>query len=126
MRLALQKEKDRENAIAERGRKIQAVMDSMVDVIKDDGKELQLKQEREYIQQCIEKDEQAHLQDIHKKHLNRVKHQMLNETLAAQVREKELRAQNDAKANKSYMNRWIERTEADSKARNQKEEARKK
>ncbi len=33
----------------------------MVDVIKDDGKELQLRQEREYIQQCIEKDEQAHL-----------------------------------------------------------------
>jgi len=98
----------------------------MVDVIKDDGKELQLKQEREYIQQCIEKDEQAHLQDIHKKHQSRVKHQMLNETLAAQVREKELRAENDAKANKSYMNRWIERSEADSKARNQKEEARKK
>ena len=43
---------------------------------------------------------------------------MLNETLAAQVREKELRAENDAKANKSYMNRWIERSEADSKARN--------
>ena len=49
-------------------------MDSMVDVIKDDGKELQLKQEREYIQQCIEKDEQAHLQDINKKHQSRVKH----------------------------------------------------
>jgi hypothetical protein len=50
----------------------------------------------------------------------------LNETLAAQVREKELRAENDARANKSYMNRWIERAEEDSKIRNKKEEERKK
>ena len=34
-------------------------MDNMADVVKDNGKELQLKQEKEYIQQCVEKDEQA-------------------------------------------------------------------
>jgi len=38
--MALQKEQDREQVIAARGKKIQAVMDSMVDVIKDDGKEM--------------------------------------------------------------------------------------
>ena len=57
MRMALEKEKAREAQMAERGRRIQAVMDSMGDVIKDNDKELQLKQEKEYIQQCIEKDE---------------------------------------------------------------------
>jgi hypothetical protein len=35
--------------IAARGKRIQAVMDSMVDVIKDDGKEMQMRQEKEYI-----------------------------------------------------------------------------
>jgi hypothetical protein len=51
--------------------------------------------------------------------------QQLNETLAAQVREKTLRAENDARANRSYMNRWVERSEEDGKVRNQKEQARK-
>ena len=49
MRMALEKEKAREAQMAERGRRIQAVMDSMGDVIKDNDKELQLKQEKEYI-----------------------------------------------------------------------------
>lgn len=42
-------------------KRIQAVMDGMAEVVKDNGKELQLKQEKEYIQQCLEKDEQARL-----------------------------------------------------------------
>ena len=58
----------------ERGRKIQAVMDSMGDVVRDNSKEVQLKLEKEYIQQCIAKDEQAHLQDIDKKHKSRMRH----------------------------------------------------
>lgn len=74
MRMALEKERAREAEIAERNRRIQAVMDSMGDVVKDNGKELQLRQEKEYIQQCIEKDEQARLQDINNKNRNRMKH----------------------------------------------------
>ena len=61
MRVALEKERAREQAIADRSKRMQAVMDNMADDIKDNGKALQLKQEKEYIQQCIEKDEQAHL-----------------------------------------------------------------
>jgi len=49
MRVALEKEKAREEAMAERGRRIQQVMDSMGDAIKDNDKELRLKQEKEYI-----------------------------------------------------------------------------
>ena len=40
MKLALEKEKAREAEIAKRGARIQAVMDAMGDVIRDDGKEL--------------------------------------------------------------------------------------
>ena len=39
----------------------------MGDVIRDNGEEMRLKQEKEYIKQCIEKDEQAQLHDINKK-----------------------------------------------------------
>ena len=88
-------------------------MDSMGEVVKDNGKELQLKQEKEYIQQCIEKDEQARLQDINKKNKNRAKHQQLNEVLNQQMREKRLKQEQDARANKSYMHRWMERAEED-------------
>jgi len=56
-------------------------MDNMADAVKDNGKALQLKQEKEYIKQCIEKDEQARLQDISNKHKARAKHQELNEIL---------------------------------------------
>ena len=49
-------------------------MDSMGEVIRDNDKELMRKQEKLYIQQCIEKDEQAHLQDIDRKNKERVKH----------------------------------------------------
>ena len=125
MRIALEKEQAREEEMAERGRRIQAKMDKMGEVIRDNEKEMQLKQEREYIQQCIEKDEQAHLQDINNKHKKRAQHQQLNQVLAGQMREKQMREENDARANKSYMNRWIERTEEDNRVRAQQEGARK-
>lgn len=67
--------------MADRGKRIQAVMDSMGDVIRHNDKEMMLKQEKEYIQQCIEKDEQAHLQDINRKNKDRLKHQQLNDQL---------------------------------------------
>ena len=74
MRLALEKEQAREQEMANRGQRIQAVMDSMGEVIRDNDKEMMRKQEKLYIQQCIEKDEQAHLQDIDRKNKERVKH----------------------------------------------------
>ena len=57
MRVALEKEQAREREIAERGRRIQEKMDKMGEVIRDNGEEMRLKQEKEYIKQCIEKDE---------------------------------------------------------------------
>ena len=71
MRVALEKEQARDREMAARAKRIQDKMDSMADVVRDNGKELQLRQEKEYIQQCIAKDEQAHLQDIDKKHKSR-------------------------------------------------------
>ena len=50
MRMVLEKEKAREEEMANRGKRIQAVMDGMAEVVRDTGKELQLKQEKEYIQ----------------------------------------------------------------------------
>lgn len=57
MRVALEKEQAREREIAERGRRIQEKMDKMGEVIRDNGEEMRLRQEKEYIKQCIEKDE---------------------------------------------------------------------
>ena len=90
MRMVRQKEIEREQEMAERGRRIQAVMDSMGDVVRDNGRELQLKQEKEYIQQCLEKDEKARLQDIDKKNRDRQKHERLNQVLATQIRERRM------------------------------------
>ena len=89
--------------MANRGQRIQAVMDSMGEVIRDNDKELMRKQEKLYIQQCIEKDEQAHLQDIDRKNKERLKHQQLNNDLTQQVREKQLKKESDARANAQYM-----------------------
>lgn len=126
MKLQLQREQAREAEMVERGKRIQKIMDSMGDAVRDNGKELQLKQEREYIQQCIEKDEQAHLQDIDKRNKNRQKHQRLNEELAQQVKEKQLKQENDAKANVSYMNRWMEMADQEQQRRALIEQQRKK
>jgi len=41
------------------------------------------------------------------------------------MREKRLREENDARANKSYMNRWMERADEDNKTRVTKENDRK-
>ena len=110
MRVAAEKEQAREREIAERGRRIQEKMDKMGDGIRDNGEEMRLKQEKEYIKQCIERDEQAQLHDINKKHQKKAKHYELNQALAQQVNEKRMREENDARANKSYMHRWVEAT----------------
>lgn len=67
--------------MAQRGKRIQAVMDSMGEVIRDNEKERMREQEKLYIQQCIEKDEKAHLQDIDRKNKDRLRHQQLNDDL---------------------------------------------
>ena len=53
----LEVEKRREEAIAERGARIQKVMDSMAEVVNNKDKEMQMKQDREYIAACIAKDD---------------------------------------------------------------------
>ena len=53
--------------IAERGARIQAMMDKMADVVDNKDKELQKKQEREYIQNCIAEDEANKRQEQNKK-----------------------------------------------------------
>lgn len=108
MRVALEKEQAREREIAERGRRIQEKMEAMGEVIRDNGEEMRLKQEKEYIKQCIEKDERQQLADINKKNKIKAKHIELTQALAQQVNEKRLREENDQRANKSYMNRWVE------------------
>ena len=67
--------------MAQRGKRIQAVMDSMGEVIRDNEKERMREQEKLYIQQCIEKDAKAHLQDIDRKNKDRLRHQQLNDDL---------------------------------------------
>lgn len=125
MRLALEKEQAREQEMANRGKRIQAVMDSMGEVIRDNDKELMRKQEKLYIQQCIEKDEQAHLQDIDKKNKERLKHQQLNDDLTLQVREKQLKKESEARTNAQYMNQWVEQTEEANRNRLAQEQTRK-
>ena len=60
-------EKKREEAIAARGAKIQKVRDRMADFVPNKDKEMQAKQDRDYIAACIAKDDMAQLQDIDKK-----------------------------------------------------------
>jgi hypothetical protein len=82
MRVSLEKEQARDREMAARAKRIQDKMDSMADGVRDNGKELQLRQEKEYIQQCIDKDEKAKLADINNKHKARAKHHALNDVLA--------------------------------------------
>ena len=41
------------------------------------------------------------------------------------MNEKRMREENDARANRSYMNRWVERTEAENRTRKAQEDRRK-
>ena len=49
MRVAIEKERAREQETLDRGKRIQAVMDRMGDVVRDNGEELRKKQEKEYV-----------------------------------------------------------------------------
>ena len=61
------KEQKRLDEIKAREDKISSIMNRFGDQIVHKDKDMQRKQEREYIQQCIEKDEEAAMQDQRKK-----------------------------------------------------------
>ena len=109
----LEVEKRREEVIAARGAKIQKVMDSMAEVVVNKDKEMQAKQDRDYIAACIAKDEASALQDIDKKRSMRKKNQSIKDVLAQQVREKEMRKAQEKQANSAFMNQWTNAIEKD-------------
>ena len=55
----IEAEKRREEQIAARGARIQKVMENMAEVIPNKDKEMQAKQDRDYIAACLAKDEQS-------------------------------------------------------------------
>ena len=57
-------------------------MDRMADVVTNKDKEMQQRQDRDYIAACIAKDDQAQLQDIDKKRAARQKHANVSQILA--------------------------------------------
>jgi len=61
------REQKRLEEIKKREERINNMLSKMGDVNHNKDKDLERKQEREYIKQCIEKDEQAALQDLNKK-----------------------------------------------------------
>ena len=107
------KDREREEKIKERGARIQAMMDKMADVVDNRDKEMQLKQEREYIAQCIEKDEKDNLNDLNRKMQMREQHRKIREVLDAQVRNKKQVKEGEDRANRSYMKKWTDQTEKD-------------
>ena len=74
-------EKKREREIADRGARIAKVMDSMVELVPNKDKEMQAKQDKDYIASCLAKDEQSILQDIDKKRDNRKRHEQVRHIL---------------------------------------------
>lgn len=82
------------------------MMDRMADVVDNKDKVMQKKQEREYIKQCIEQDEQARINDMNKKVNKRKEQQAINDVLDAQVNAKKQFREGEDKANRSYMKKW--------------------
>ena len=121
----LDDELKRDKEIKERGERIQRVMDSMADVVTNKDKELERKQERDYIQQCIDKDEAAHLQDLDKKQRDRNRAKQLNEVLSQQMKEKQMVREGEQKANASFMHRWVETMDKEEQKRSMVERKRK-
>ena len=78
----------------------------MGDQIFAKDKELQLKQEREYIAECIEKDQAAAKQDLKKKINIKRKHQEMCNFLDGQVLERRQRTKQEADGNQMYMEEW--------------------
>ena len=63
----------------------------------------------------------AHLQDIDQKRSRRAKHQQLNEALSNQVAEKRMKKENDARADKSFIDSWVVNVEEENRMREAKE-----
>lgn len=75
----------REQEIRERDEKIQKIMTRMGDVVVVKDKELARKAERDYIEQCLLKDEQSRRQDLQDKQMKRQKNIEVRHFLEAQV-----------------------------------------
>lgn len=72
MKAQLEKEIKRAEEIKQRDEKIQKIMMKMGDVIQGDkDKKQQIEAERDYIKQCLQKDEQARKQDQLAKQMKR-------------------------------------------------------
>ena len=65
----------------------------------------------------MEDDEKAHLADINKKQMDRVKHKALAMQLDQQMREKRMKMEIESKSNKSHMHKMVEIKEADERQR---------
>lgn len=78
----------REQEIRERDEKIQKIMTRMGDVVVVKDKELARKAERDYIEQCLLKDEQSRRQDLQDKQMKRQKNIEVRHFLEAQVQDK--------------------------------------
>jgi hypothetical protein len=64
----IEQEERRVQLVREREEKTQKIMQKMQDLVRGDkDNELRLKAERDYIKECLEKDEQARLADLAKK-----------------------------------------------------------
>lgn len=99
-------EKRREEVIKERDQKIKNIMQRMGDVvIGNKDQQLQKKAEREYINECIAKDEAAKKQDIQNKLLKKKKNKEILGFLDGQVNEKGKRKQQELDVQKAYIQR---------------------
>lgn len=89
MQAAVDKETRRAEEIKQRDEKIQKIMTRMGDVIQGDkDKKQQIEAEREYIKQCLNRDEQARKQDALAKQMKRQKNLEVKAFLDNQVQVK--------------------------------------
>ena len=104
MKETLDKELKRAEEIKMRDQKIQKIMNRMGDVIQGDkDKNLQRQAERDYIQQCLKRDEQARLQDIMSKKDKRQKNLEVKAFLDNQVSAKKQQKYELLEQNKVYI-----------------------
>lgn len=113
MREAEARERKRLMEIKMREEKIQKMMDSMADVDTNQGAALERKQEKEYIQQCIHKDELASQQDILKKQQQKRQHLQLKSFLDQQVNIKKQQMYEEKVQNHDFMASWVKKANAE-------------
>lgn len=117
-----EKQRQRDEAFAERGRRIQEKMDRMADKVDNKDKELMMQQDREYIRLCNEQAAQQKQNEINRKMKARKECMSLKAVYDEQVNAKRLEHERDDKANKSYMKKWMNLNEAEEKRLKEKEQ----